>query len=1408
MKKVGVAVIAALYGNMIQAQIVTDGTMGSATTLNGPDYIIQQDLGTLSGSNLFHSFQQFHLLQNESAVFRGANDITNVISRVTGGDASVIQGFIKSELSNADFYFINPAGVIFSGDAKVDVPAAFHVATAHELRFANGDVLASASSESSTLSVASPASFGFLGQQSADIQFASSNLKITTGSTASFTAANITLSDSRLKMPSGTLQLNTVGANQASISIAQPELKGNGILSITNSEVNIEGENGGKLQLTSANIESHSSELLVSNTGPMDTAVGIQITGQDVVITDSYVRTETTGTGKAGDILITADNFTLTSTSADEENASELSSESKIFDELPDVEDPDIPDIPTGDDPDEPDEPDEPDLPDTPGGPGTPGEGDMPPPPPPPPPPPQPVTAETPVGTQSIAQVGASGDIVLNITERLTVSTNATISNTTQGSAQGGAITIAAGSLHIDAGVLDTDVGIATLTTGQGQAGNINIAVDEDVLLRGNGQINAMTLGEGDAGNITISAGSLTLEETEESPRVTDFVGIQSLSGQQSDIDNAPTGSSGDITLNIVGELQMLNGGNIVSITVGDGTAGNITINADSIKLESARGRASNTIGSNTLGPTATGDAGNITLNVQDSIELLGNAFVSTTAASKGNAGDMTISARRLVMTGNGDENSRAGINSSTMGNGSSGNAGTVIVHVTEDIRMINGANITSDTANNGNAGNIFISADSLYMAANEESADTGISSGASAERPVTGNAANIFIDVTNAFEMHGEVELKTESESRGNAGSIFIEAGSFLMEGGELESKAEAEDGRFRAGDAGEVSIKVAGHFEISEEGSIASDSFRSGAAGKVTIEAGSMTLRDFSSITSTAALTPGNAGDINISIAGDMELLDGSNIVSDSITGGQAGTINIQAQNLNLSGGGLPTRISSTSVNGRGNAGEINIDVQDTLSMLAGGQITSSSLGAEGDAGEVNITTPTLFIDAENMTDLEAWREIIAEEFDDLPEEFNELPDDDEDLILLAAIIDIQAGGRLDTGISSISGFGARGDAGLITIEANDITIKDGGQINTSSRSVGHAGDIIIATNNLSLVQQGESTNSGIYSRVSDTGQGTAGTINILAEGLVSLRGGEIAVDSGAIVTNESALVDIGNIVISADNLTMSDRAKISSSSTGNVAASDIQLLIAEQINLSDAQITSSAESADAGQIDILANEVFLRDAIITTSVTNEGNGGDIFVGADFILMETGFIQGNTGGEDFSGGSINVDSDFLIVSNRSLITSSDERQQFEPQSGINVIQAAAPDGVSGDVNIGALEFDLSDELASIGGEVLNLDSLQSNPCDTASGSSLARVGKGGQPAIAGGFNVVLLEQADINKRLMTQKVTHQRTHQPENTLSTAQKAQEIASSLDYRSTCTKPTNSVDIPTIRHGAP
>ncbi len=147
----------------VGAQVVTDGTMGPAVVLGGPDVTVGADLGQTRGGNLFHSFQRFNVATGGRVAFTGPGGIRNVIGRVTGGERSAIDGILASEIEGADLYLINPAGILFGPNAQIDVKGSFHASTADQLNFADGAVFSALDTAGSTLTVAEPQSFGFLG---------------------------------------------------------------------------------------------------------------------------------------------------------------------------------------------------------------------------------------------------------------------------------------------------------------------------------------------------------------------------------------------------------------------------------------------------------------------------------------------------------------------------------------------------------------------------------------------------------------------------------------------------------------------------------------------------------------------------------------------------------------------------------------------------------------------------------------------------------------------------------------------------------------------------------------------------------------------------------------------------------------------------------------------------------------------------------------------------------------------------------------------------------------------------------------------------------------------------------------------------------------------------------------------
>jgi filamentous hemagglutinin family protein len=134
---IGVALISPTTEVLAQ-NITLDGSLGTSGTLTGPNYVIPQSVGQAVGNNLFHSFDKFNLNANEAAIFSSADNIRNILSRVTGGTPSNIDGLIRTLGSNVNFFLINPRGIIFGQNARLDVGGSFVASTASSLKFADG----------------------------------------------------------------------------------------------------------------------------------------------------------------------------------------------------------------------------------------------------------------------------------------------------------------------------------------------------------------------------------------------------------------------------------------------------------------------------------------------------------------------------------------------------------------------------------------------------------------------------------------------------------------------------------------------------------------------------------------------------------------------------------------------------------------------------------------------------------------------------------------------------------------------------------------------------------------------------------------------------------------------------------------------------------------------------------------------------------------------------------------------------------------------------------------------------------------------------------------------------------------------------------------------------------------------
>ncbi|MEM8603631.1 MAG: CHAT domain-containing protein, partial [Cyanobacteria bacterium P01_H01_bin.121] len=145
-----------------EPQAAQDGT-NTQVSRQGNQFQIEG--GTQAGANLFHSFEHFDLEVGQRVNFVGSPDLANILSRVTGGRASVIDGVLHVSNSAANLFLINPAGVIFGPTARLDVGGSFTATTATRLGFEHGFWHSFGPNNYATLT-SSPRSFVFDAQTS------------------------------------------------------------------------------------------------------------------------------------------------------------------------------------------------------------------------------------------------------------------------------------------------------------------------------------------------------------------------------------------------------------------------------------------------------------------------------------------------------------------------------------------------------------------------------------------------------------------------------------------------------------------------------------------------------------------------------------------------------------------------------------------------------------------------------------------------------------------------------------------------------------------------------------------------------------------------------------------------------------------------------------------------------------------------------------------------------------------------------------------------------------------------------------------------------------------------------------------------------------------------------------------
>ncbi|PSB24876.1 hypothetical protein C7B69_13125, partial [filamentous cyanobacterium Phorm 46] len=252
----------------------TDGT-NTQITPNGNQFNINGGQQSSDGANLFHSFQQFGLTQGQTANFVSNPNIRNILGRVVGGDASIINGIIQVTGGNTNLFLMNPAGIVFGANASLNIPGSFTATTATGIGFGNNWFSAAGTNNYAQL-VGNPNTFAFTNTQPGGIVNLGS-LAVKQGQNLSLLGGTV-LSTGQLSAPGGNITIAAVPGENL-VRISQPgNLLSLEIQPTTDASFPIANYPLSVLsipQLLTGKAESHATGVTVNNNGTVQlTATG------------------------------------------------------------------------------------------------------------------------------------------------------------------------------------------------------------------------------------------------------------------------------------------------------------------------------------------------------------------------------------------------------------------------------------------------------------------------------------------------------------------------------------------------------------------------------------------------------------------------------------------------------------------------------------------------------------------------------------------------------------------------------------------------------------------------------------------------------------------------------------------------------------------------------------------------------------------------------------------------------------------------------------------------------------------------------------------------------------------------------------------------------------------------------
>jgi len=299
-----------------RGQIVPDGTLpvNSVVVPSGNTFTIEA--GTATGSNLFHSFSEFSIPTGSAAIFNNGASIDSILARVTGGNISNIDGLMSAN-GNANLFLLNPNGIVFGPNARLDLGGAFFATSAESVLFADGVEFSAANPEMTpllTISVPSGLQFGdapgaIVNRSTVDRAEVIAPLDAiglqVPGSTLALVGGDVQLEGGAVSTGGGRLELGSVGDNQVvgiqaadgGLGLNYDGVSAAGTVRLSDGAIaNSSGDRSGPIQIRANALEVDRSQIVAFNFGDRNGgaidigAETVEFIGRNPVLTPEFIN--------------------------------------------------------------------------------------------------------------------------------------------------------------------------------------------------------------------------------------------------------------------------------------------------------------------------------------------------------------------------------------------------------------------------------------------------------------------------------------------------------------------------------------------------------------------------------------------------------------------------------------------------------------------------------------------------------------------------------------------------------------------------------------------------------------------------------------------------------------------------------------------------------------------------------------------------------------------------------------------------------------------------------------------------------------------------------------------------------------------------------------------------------------